>query len=121
MDFLWVGLGAVVGALSRYGIYIALRTFAGRAVPLATLAVNVVGCLAVGAFVAWSRNLPSPSPNLRLLVVVGFLGSFTTYSAFGLETLEYLRAGQTGRAFALVTAHLTLGLGAVWLGLKAFG
>jgi CrcB protein len=121
MDFFWVGLGAVLGALSRYGVYLGVRAAFGRALPAATLAVNVVGCLAIGAFMAWSREQPGLSPHLRLLLVVGFLGSFTTYSAFGLETLEYLRAGQTARAFALVAAHLTLGLGAVWLGLKAFG
>ena len=120
MGFLFVALGGMLGALSRYSVYLAVRSLVGSGVPLATLAVNVVGCFAIGAAGARAAAPRGLDPDLRLFLVIGFLGSFTTYSAFGFETFEYLRAGRTGVAAGLAVAHLTLGLAAVWLGFRAF-
>ena len=66
-----------------------------------------------------SEEVTEVAPGVRLFVVLGFLGSFTTYSAFGFETFELLRGGRVPLALGLIAAHLTLGLGAVWLGFRA--
>lgn len=115
-DLLIVGAGGFVGAVARYltGVVVLRRT--EWAAPVGTAIVNVAGCLAIGAAMAWLETRAAPPTTWRLLVVVGFLGSFTTYSAFGFETLELLRAGRGAAAVANVGLQLLLGLGAVLLG-----
>ncbi|HPF70830.1 MAG TPA: CrcB family protein, partial [Candidatus Krumholzibacteria bacterium] len=81
-----------------------------------TLAVNVLGCLLLGALLEAERHTPLVTPPLRLLLAVGFLGAFTTFSTFGWETFRYLQDGATQLALANVSANLVLGLGAVWSG-----
>ncbi len=97
--------GAVLGALSRYALTGPLMgdrlgTWAASAadgervrMPWAVLIVNLAGCLVVGVVAALLIDRPAED-RLRLLIVTGFLGSFTTFSAFGLDTLELLRAGE---------------------------
>lgn len=119
---LWVSLGGVVGALARYGVNeFALRMVKGP-YPLATLAVNVIGCLVIGALMP-AMESKTLSPSLRLFLVTGLLGAFTTFSAFGFETLTLLREGRSGLALANVAANLALGLTAVaagrWIALAA--
>ena len=89
--------------------------------PWATLTVNVVGCFAVGwgtvALVGGGTPTHEVEP-WRLLCLTGFLGGFTTYSAFGLETVTLLQRGAVGSALGVVMAHLLLGLAAVWVGMR---
>ena len=112
-NVLLVFLGGGVGSLVRYGATLAILP---RAFPVATLAVNVAGCLAAG--VALARLVPAhPADHpARLLLVAGFLGGLTTFSAFGLETVALLRDGRTGLAMLNVAANLGAGLGATWAG-----
>lgn len=88
------------------------------ALPAATLLVNVVGCLGIGLLLPWllAREAGGAGPHARLLVVVGVLGSLTTFSTFGHETLTFWREGRMGLAFGVVAVHLLLGLGAVAVG-----
>lgn len=112
----WVALGGALGALARYGVSLAFQRPSGSAtVPYATLAVNVVGCLAAGAALAFFERHPSPT-HTRLFVLTGLLGGFTTFSAFGVETLALQREGRTTFAAANVVLNLVLGLGAALLG-----
>ena len=116
---LLVGLGGFLGSLGRYGVSgLALRAL-GPAFPFGTLAVNALGCFAIGAvmFAAEDRELLSPSA--RAFLAIGVLGGFTTFSAFGHETLVQLRDGHCGFAAANVAANVILGLVAVWLGRAA--
>ncbi|MHB8765840.1 MAG: fluoride efflux transporter CrcB [Deferrisomatales bacterium] len=111
-----VALGAVLGASGRH----LLAGWVARAVPApfpwGTLAVNLVGCLVIG--LAWGLTERSPwSPALRAFFFAGVLGSFTTFSSFGLETLNLVRVGEAGRALAYVLASNAGGLALVWLGL----
>jgi fluoride exporter len=118
MQLLWVGLGGFVGAIGRYGVgsWVQRLLPAGQ-IPYGTLAVNVVGCLAIGALGGWIEGRQiSISPMLRLFLFVGVLGGFTTFSAFALETLTMTRAGLTCAALAHVGGHLVLCLCAVGLG-----
>ena len=83
--------------------------------PYATLAVNVIGCFCIGMAMPAAARLEALSPELRLLIVIGFLGGFTTFSAFGNETVALLRWGG-GLALLNVAANMGLGLAAVVLG-----
>lgn len=112
-----IGLGGGVGAIARYLLSTYLQPAANPATfPLGTLVVNVLGCFVIGglSYLADVRGLLTP--EARALAFTGFLGGFTTFSAFGYETATLVRTSNMGVAFANVTLHLSLGLGAVWAG-----
>ena len=124
-----VAVGGAAGAVSRYAIGLAMVALMGARFPLGTLAVNVVGCFLAGVLVG--RVLPMSAPathgqslasalpaSTRLIALVGFLGGLTTFSAFGLETVELARRGSIGLAGLNVALNLVLGLGAAWLGMR---
>ena len=114
---LLVGAGGLIGSVLRHLLSSALQQrFAGSTFPHGTLAVNLLGCLAVGALGAWISSRQGDSTELRLFAAVGILGGFTTFSAFGWETFALLREGGAQRALASVALHLALGLTAVWVG-----
>ena len=114
-NWLWVALGGALGATARYGVSTLLGRFAAASFPFATLAVNVLGCAVAGATIGWLERHPTPAPT-RLFVVVGVLGGFTTFSAFGLETLALQRDGRSAAAFGNVALNLVLGLSATFVG-----
>jgi CrcB protein len=87
--------------------------------PLATLIVNVVGCFFIGAFYAYSER-QTFHPQLWLLLTVGLCGGFTTFSAFGIETITLMKSGQIHLSLLNIAANLITGLAAVWLGQAVF-
>ena len=111
-----VGAGGFIGAVARYLICRAVGWLHGGALPLGTLIVNVLGCFIIGVAVAVVENRSFLGPNIRLLLIIGLLGSFTTFSAFGHETVELLREGQLRWALFNLVASIFLGIGAVVLG-----
>ncbi len=113
---LLIGLAGAAGAMSRYGVGVLAERALGTHFAYGTLMVNVLGCLALGFLVELERGTDLVSHPMRLLVAVGFLGAFTTFSAFGYETLRYFQSGASHLAVLNVSANLVLGLGAVWLG-----
>ena len=115
-QLLMVGLGGFLGAVSRFLLADLVQGAAGNRFPYGTLAVNVVGCAVIGAVTALAETRGGLSDGLRLFLVVGLLGGFTTFSAFGNETLALLRAGEVGPAAANVLANVLLAIGAVWVG-----
>ena len=118
IQILWVGLGGFVGATLRYGTtLLAARWMPPPAFPLGTFFVNVVGCFAIGLLAG--TEVLKLSPHLRVAVVVGLLGGFTTFSAFGMETIALLRDGAVAKATLNVLGQVLLGLGAVYLGMQA--
>jgi len=119
-DLVLVGAGGFIGASARHwlGTWLMLASAQHR-FPLGTLAINVLGCALIGVFAAFAEHLPALNGPARLLLVTGVLGGFTTFSAFGLETLLMLRRGDALLASAYVAASVLLGLAAVWLGMKA--
>ncbi len=117
--WLAVGLGGGLGALARYLLGGWVQRWAGPAFPAGTLAVNLLGCLLVGAGMTWAEARLASSPAARLFLMAGFLGGFTTFSAFGYETLQLLREAAWGRAMLSAAANVVVGVGAVALGRAA--
>jgi CrcB protein len=131
--WLLIGIGGFLGAISRFGLAgWAQRQFGGGEVlaggfPAGTLAVNLAGCLAAGVALGWLRveqsRIESEWPVLAAqFLVVGFLGSLTTFSAFGMDTLDLLQADRISEATFSIGANLVGGLGMValgWYGIRA--
>lgn len=116
MHWLAIFVGGGLGAVARFALGRAVLAQAGDGFPWGTLAVNGLGCLAIGLAAAWLVNEPV-SQTVRLLVLTGLLGGFTTFSAFGLETVELAARGASGLAAAYVAASVIGGLACVGLGL----
>lgn len=116
---LLVGLGGGLGSICRYLLGSALLQASGQGrFPLGTLAVNVIGCLLAGLLAGLVQRHELLDAQARLFLFTGLLGGFTTFSAFGLETVQLLRQGQTATAALYAGASLACGLAAVWGGIK---
>jgi len=119
MTILLVGLGGFVGSVTRYLLSRSVQDWAGgHWFPWGTLTVNVIGCLVIGLLAGLSEHRDLLGPNTRALLFVGLLGGFTTFSAFGNETVGLWRDGHSAQAAGNVALQLVLGLGAVWVGLR---
>ncbi|MDX9910352.1 MAG: fluoride efflux transporter CrcB [Phycisphaerales bacterium] len=114
VDFLIVGLGGALGAMARHGAGLALASM-GR-FPYATLAVNVVGCFAIGVLMSLVEARGAHGGRLHLLLGVGLMGGLTTFSAFGYDTLRMLREGAWLLALLNIGVNVGVGLGAAALG-----
>ena len=114
-----LALFGALGAVARYGTSIALLRWAGPAFPWGTLAVNIVGCFLLGLLNQTLVGEHAPSAQARAVLGAGFLGAFTTFSTFGVETYRALEAGQWRLAIANVACNLIGGLLAVALGIHA--
>jgi CrcB protein len=88
----WIGIGGAAGTLARYGLLTWCQHRFGSGFPYGTIAVNLIGSLLLGALMQAAMTTDIVSPTLRLGLGVGFLGGFTTYSTFNLETLKMLQA-----------------------------
>ena len=115
-----VALGGACGAVSRFTVAEAVARWRPGFPWLATLAVNLAGCLLIGAAMTLFAERPAVPPLLRVLAVTGFLGSLTTFSTFGYESL-WLARDQRRVDLALLAVALNVcgGLLAVWLGRRA--
>ena len=113
----WVGLGGFAGAVLRYLASGWVQSASGSpSFPWGTLAVNAAGCLAIGALSYLADTRGIIHPEARLFLIVGVLGGFTTFSAFGNETMNLIRDGENLLAAANVLASVFLCLAAVWTG-----
>jgi fluoride exporter len=84
-----ISLGAIAGALSRYYLTLWFSQRFGSELPYGTFFINLTGCLLMGFFTAIAASkFPTLSPDIRLLVTTGFLGAYTTFSTYGLDTVN---------------------------------
>jgi CrcB protein len=117
---LLVGAGGFLGSMARYLLSGAVQSWSNSvSFPWGTFAVNVLGCLAIGVLAHLAEFRGAFSEATRLFLFAGILGGFTTFSAFGNETLILGRSGAWGAAAANVVMQVVLGIGAVWAGRAA--
>jgi fluoride exporter len=117
MSYLWVTVGSALGGLLRYAITrMTLSMSAGF--PYGTIFINILGSFVIGYFgtLTLQSGRYAASDNLRLFVMVGLCGGFTTFSSFSLQTFDLLRSGAWVRALANVVLSVTLCLAAVAAG-----
>ena len=111
-DFLAISVAAIVGANLRYFLSRLAAIELGSVFPYGTLFINIVGSFIVGFFVIWTSERVLLDPRWRLLVVVGFCGSFTTFSSYAFESMAYFEQGQWGLMLANIFSNNILCLGA---------
>jgi fluoride exporter len=120
MQILIVAVGGAVGSVCRFLTGVFVTRLAGPAFPWGTLTVNVVGSFAIGFLAELVARKLNASMEMRLLIVVGFLGGFTTFSSFSLDTIALIERGATAAALSYVLASVVISLLATFGGL-AFG
>jgi fluoride exporter len=114
-----VALGGAIGSVARYKLGgFALHHTQAWNFPVSTFAVNVAGCFAIGALAALVEHHDLFSPSVRLFLFTGLLGGFTTFSAFGYESVFLLRRGLLSVAAGYVLLSVVCGLSAVLIGIK---
>ena len=113
-----IGLGGLLGTLSRYWLSQVIDERAHSSFPYGTMIVNFAGCFAAG-FLFHALEQSVISPDLRLAIFTGFLGGFTTFSAYALQTLVLTQGGMLSMAGVNVIASNIVGLAMVWLGAGA--
>jgi CrcB protein len=116
-DFLAISAAAIIGANFRYLLSRLAAIELGSVFPYGTLFINILGSVIVGFFVIWTTERALIDPRWRLLVVVGFCGSFTTFSSYAFETVAYFEQGQWGLMFANILTNNVLCLGGALAGM----
>lgn len=114
--WLLIAAGGALGAVARQAAWVLVEGRALFGVPLGLLLVNVAGSFAAGVVAAYTAARSSPADPLRAFFAIGFLGAFTTFSAFSVENVALLREGSWARAGAHAAAHLVLSIAAAGLG-----
>jgi CrcB protein len=119
---LLVAFGGALGSVARYqiGALILHQTMSWR-FPAGTFTVNVLGCLVAGLLIGLGEYYAFLTAEIRLLVFTGFLGGFTTFSAFGVETIALIERGQFAVAASYVVLSVLCGLAALWAAVKLGG
>ncbi len=119
MEYVFVGLGGVLGALSRYG----LSRWVGQrwrgAFPLATFIINITGSFVLGLLYVVFFRAGAGYASLKYLTTTGFLGAYTTYSTFSYEIVNLVQDGENLTAAAYFAASVAVGLLAAWAGILA--
>jgi CrcB protein len=116
-DFLAISVAAILGANLRYLLSrVAAREF-GPVFPYGTLIINILGSFIVGLFVVWTTERVLVDPRWRLLVVVGFCGSFTTFSSYAFESVSFFEQGQWGLMMANILGNNLLCLAGALAGM----
>ena len=117
MKILVIGLGGFLGSVARY-LFSGFAQSLSRSVsfPYGTFAVNLCGCFLIGVVSQLSETRGFLTDLSRAFIVIGILGGFTTFSAFGNESFNLLRSGETNLALVNIFGQITCSLAGVWLG-----
>jgi len=118
---LLVMAGGSLGTVSRYGVGLLTVRIWGTHFPWGTLAVNMTGCFLIGLIFAMADRARFLTPDLRLLLITGYLGALTTFSSFALETVNAGRAGLALQPLANILVNNIGGLALVFLGMRIGG
>ena len=115
---LFIAGGGAIGAIARYGASLGVYSVLGRSFPYGTLFVNVAGSFLMGVLSIMLLERMNLGPEWRAAILVGFLGSFTTFSTFSIETLNLIEQGDFNRALLNMGLSLVLCIMAVWFGVN---
>ena len=115
VNALLIALGGAIGSVTRYAVSLAVMRALGSGLPYGTIAVNLAGSLGAGLLLGSFENL-SATPAMRAFLLIGFLGGFTTFSAFSLETISLFRDGQARVAIVNILLNNVLGIGLAFVG-----
>jgi CrcB protein len=116
MNYLIIGAGGFVGAIARYILAVWIGQRWGRSFPLGTFVINVTGSFLIGLLMTLMAELFTENPQWRLLLIVGFLGAYTTFSTFEYETGALLKDGEWLYAGLNVIGSVIVGFIALKLG-----
>ena len=116
MNYLWIALGAIVGASARYFLSTQIARHFSTTFPYGTLLINITGSLVLGFFLVYSAERVLLDPRWRLLVAIGFCGSYTTFSSYAFESFALMEQGQWLLTGANILASNALCLAAVLAG-----
>jgi len=116
LKLLALATAGALGTLARYWLTGLVHRHARESFPAGTLVVNLLGCFFIGLVMSLVRDHAAFGPEARVVIIVGLLGGFTTFSAFGYETLELVRGGDIFLAGLNVAGNVLAGVVAVWLG-----
>ena len=116
MSFLWVAIGGAIGSVARFGVNLATPPLLGTDAPWATLLVNVLGSLLMGFLAAFLAEKYADQPDLRLFLLTGVLGGFTTFSALSLDVFNLVQRGESSTAVIYAAASVVLSIIAVFAG-----
>ncbi|MAV31355.1 MAG: fluoride efflux transporter CrcB [Cycloclasticus sp.] len=117
-QLLAIAAGGSIGAVMRFIVSTGIYSWLGRGFPYGTLVVNVLGSLLMGLLYELFLQRLSVSPEVRAILLVGFLGAFTTFSTFSIETVNLIEQGDLLKAMANVLASVILCVLAAWIGLQ---
>jgi CrcB protein len=117
LQLLTIAGGGALGAILRFGMSSYVYRLLGRDFPYGTLAVNMLGSLLMGLLFILFVERGLVSAEWRSAIIIGFLGAFTTFSTFSIETLVLLESGELSKAFLNIALSVSLCLFATWLGL----
>lgn len=112
-----VAIGGAAGSVLRYLTSVLTQKYVASLFPWATLITNIIGCFVIGILMGWLTKNQLADSNLKWLLVTGFCGGYTTFSAFGYENIALLQGQHSGLAFLYIAASVIVGLLAVWAGL----
>lgn len=117
---LLVGIGGAIGSVLRYliGLFLVFKPWNGF--PLATFVVNFIGCLFMGFLFQWVAKSNTDNESLKLLLMTGFCGGFTTFSAFSLENIQLIQSGQILLAVSYILLSVVLGALSILLGIFTY-
>ncbi|MEW5008004.1 MAG: fluoride efflux transporter CrcB [Cycloclasticus sp.] len=117
-QILAIAAGGSIGAVMRYLVSTGVYNYLGRGFPYGTLVVNVLGSLLMGLLYELFLQRLAMSAELRAMLLVGFLGAFTTFSTFSIETINLIEQGYLLKAVGNILASVILCVLAAWLGLQ---
>lgn len=117
MPWILVALGGAAGAISRYGVDRVVIGIVGGPTVLGTFIVNITGSFLLGLFIAFTAERTGWMPDSRLLVAVGVLGSYTTFSTLTVASLQLIQGGEVTRGLLNIFGSIAVGLFAAFLGL----
>lgn len=117
--WLAIALGGALGAIARFALSHQTYIWLGRDFAWGTLAVNLIGSFMIGLLTILLINKFAVSTEWRAFLIVGFLGSFTTFSTFSFETMQYIQIGELNKAMLNIAVSVVGCLIAVWIGLVA--